>query len=200
MKNKLLILIIYVFIFLAITACDATFNGKVIDADTKQPIVGAVVVASWHEETSYVDGQHSRLMDVKEVLTDKNGEWVIKGSRGREMGNITAIFTFITGTYITNPPQFIIFKPEYCPWNPWGISVFDIDTCREKLKPKEVDSFIKGETVELPRLTSREDRLRAIGISPPLMDGDTEMLKKIKEFIKLKNEERKYLGLEKVDF
>lgn len=197
-KNKLLSLIFILFVFLTITACDTTFKGKVIDADTKQPIEGAVVVASWHEERATPTGSTSRLKDVAEVLTDKEGEWVIKGLRGREMGNITAIFTLLTGMYITNPPHFIIFKPAYCPWDPWGISVSGIDTCREKIKPTGNVSFIKGETVELPKLTMREDRWRAESVWPSLMDkeGDKETLRKIKSFIRLKNEEKRYLGLQ----
>lgn len=47
----------------------------------------------------------------------------------------------------------------------------------------------------MPKLTKREDRLRAQAIWPSLMDGDEEMHKKIINFIKLKSEERKNLGL-----
>ena len=62
----------------------ATFKGKVIDADTKEPIEGAAVVAVWSEETTTPTATHSRLKDVKEVLTDKNGGWEIKGPKGRK--------------------------------------------------------------------------------------------------------------------
>jgi hypothetical protein len=169
----------------------ATFKGRVIDADTKEPIEGAVVVATWHEEQATVTGSTSRLKDVKETLTNKKGEWVIEGPKGREMGNITSIFTVLTGTYITNPPQFIVFKPGYCPW-PAG---FGIDSCKDKLAPEGNDKVAEGKTIELPRLTNREDRLR--GLPHPIdFNGDPkELYKKQREFIKLINEEERNLGL-----
>jgi hypothetical protein len=47
----------------------------------------------------------------------------------------------------------------------------------------------------LPKLTNRTDRLRAQGIWPPMVGGDEETERKIKEFIRLINEERRNLGL-----
>ena len=188
MKNKLLSLIFILFVFLTVTACDTTFKGKVIDADTKRPIEGAVVVAAWHEEQATPTGSTLKLKDVTEALTDKKGEWVIKGTRGREMGNITAIFTLLTGTYITNPPHFIIFKPAYCPWS---VEAFGIDTCEGKIRPGGQDKVADGITVELPKLTSKEDRLRAL---PSPVAGENA-LKKQKDFLRLINEESKYLNI-----
>ncbi len=197
MRNRIALIMFLMLMSFSTTACAQTFKGKVIDADTKEPIEGAVVVASWHEERATVAGPSSQLKDVKETLTDKNGEWVIKGPGGMEGGNITAIFTFLTGTYYTIPPEFIIFKPGYCSW-PAG---FGIDACKGKMKGygRNYHKAI-SEIIELPRLTKRKDRIKAQRISPSLMDGDKALLKKIKEFIRLKNEERKSLGLEEVDF
>ncbi len=197
MKRKFIIVLFITFILVGTSASAATFKGRVIDADTKEPIEGAVVVASWLEASATISGEDTRLKDVKETLTDKNGEWRIEGPKGSSPSNIKAIFTFITGIYYTRPPLFIVFKPGYCSWS---VSAFGIDACRGKIKPIGNSKIREGETVELPKLTKREDRLRAQRISPSLMDGDREMLKKIKEFIRLKNEERKFLGLEAVDF
>lgn len=184
---KTMLMIIYFILLICIPTpiSAATFKGKVIDADTKEPIEGAVVVAEWSEETTTPTATHSRLKDVKEVLTDKKGEWVIKGPRGRRGGNITAIFTFLTGTYYTKRPQFTIFKPGYCPCP----LVVGIKVCKERMKPFSVDG--EGETIELPKLTTREDRWKAEGIGSSFI---TET-KKIKTFLRLLNEERKFLGL-----
>jgi hypothetical protein len=89
-KNEFTIILFVVVLFFSTSVYGATFKGKVIDADTKEPIEGAVVVASWLEERADIAGSTSELKDVKETLTDKNGEWMIKGPRGRDMGNITA--------------------------------------------------------------------------------------------------------------
>ena len=193
MKRIVLLLIFTVWGFICSLAYAATFKGKVIDADTREAIGGAVVVAVWHEATSTISGASTRLKDVKETLTNKDGEWSIEGSAGRWGGAITAMYTFFTGSYYTRPPEFIVFKPGYCSW-PEG---FKIDSCRGKLKPSGNDKVADGEPVELPRLTSREARLRSL---PTYIYGDSkytpeEFLAKQKEFLRLINEESRNLGL-----
>ena len=79
MKRILLLLVLIVWGSICSSAYAATFKGKVIDADTREPIEGAVVVAVWHEATSTISGESTRLKDVEECLTDKNGEWTIDG-------------------------------------------------------------------------------------------------------------------------
>ena len=195
MQNKFTVVLFFTLLLFSTSSYAATFKGRVIDADTKEPIEGAVVVASWHESTATIAGGSSRFKDVKETLTNKNGEWRIRGPKGDRF--IAQVFAMIPGIYYTEAPEFIIFKPGYCSYR----AGFGIKACKEKMKVYNfTNSDNIGEVVELPKLTRREDRLRAVGISPSLMNGDEEMLKKIKEFIRLKNEERNYLGLEKVDF
>ena len=91
---------------------DWTFRGKVIDYDTKEPIEGAVVVAEWLEARATIAGESTRYRDVKETLTDKNGEWVIVGPKGRRYDPVP-FWSFITGIHYTLHPGFIIFKPGY---------------------------------------------------------------------------------------
>ena len=170
------------------SAKDRIFVGKVIDADTKEPIEGAVVVASWLEATSTLLGDEStRFKDVKETLTNRNGEWSIVGEEGR-MHNPYPYLSRITPIYYTREPEFIIFKPGYCSW-PNG---FSIDGCKGSLKPGGNGEIDEGKIIELPKLTNREDRLQAQSISLP---GGEGALEKMGELIRLINEERKSLGL-----
>ncbi len=161
MKTTVPIILFVLLISIANSISAATFKGKVIDADTREPIEGAVVVAVWSEETTTPTAIHSRLKDAKEVLTNKNGEWVIKGPKGRKGGSITAIFTFFTGTYYTKRPQFTIFKPGYCSC-PLAVGM---EVCKERMKPFSIDG--EGETLELPKLTKR-DRMTIIRNIPSL--------------------------------
>ena len=197
-KTGILVLVAIVGVLLLIImsstpACSATFTGRLIDADTKEPIEGAVVVLSWHEERpAPPDGGGMRFKDVKETKTDKDGKWTIDGPKGRKLGNFLSIVSFLTRMYITKPPQFIIFKPGYCSW-PQGLF---IESCKEKIK-YELNSqghykLGEGEVIELPILVSREDRLRNI---PSPADGKLE--KQI-ELIKLINDERRNFGLKGV--
>ena len=185
-----------VFILMASCAHAKTFKGRVIDADTKEPIEGAVVVAYWYKARDTIAGESTTLKDVKECLTDKNGEWSITGPKGRADELIPG-FSFFTGIHYTREPLFIVFKPGYCSW-PEG---FNIDSCRDRInitgdKEKRIG---EGGTLELPKLTKREDRLRASRISPLQPSNETrirEFLKKQMEFLRLINEEKRYLGLD----
>lgn len=187
---KFRILAFLMFMLLTMPAYAATFKGKVIDADSKEPIEGAVVVASWSESTATITGGSQRSKDVKETLTDKNGEWEIRGPKGDRI--ISQVFAMIPGIYYTEAPEFIVFKPGYCSYR----AGFGIKACKEKMKVYNfTNSDNIGEVVELLRLTNREDRLRASAIWPSLMESDKESLKKIKIFLKLLDEENRSLGL-----
>jgi hypothetical protein len=169
-------------------ATTKTFRGRVVDADTKEPIAGAVVVASWYKESWVPLGETIvKLKDVKETLTDKNGQWSIRGPSGS--GANSLFYGCAVGGifYHTREPQFIIFKPGYCSW-PNG---FHIGSCKERLKPELTDDLIGGGTAELPKLTNREEKLSAL---PAPVSGEGA-LEKQREFIKLINEESKNLGL-----
>ena len=127
------------------------YSGKVIDADTKEPIEGAVVVASWLESTATVTGGSQRSKDVKETLTNKDGEWKIRGPKGDSF--IAQIFAMIPGIYYTEAPEFIVFKPGYCSYR----KGFRIDACKETMKVYNfTNSDNIGEVIELPRLKDRD--------------------------------------------
>ena len=188
----------YVALTQILIACSTTYHGLVIDADTRQPIKGAVVVAEWLEEQGTPTGGSSRLYDVKEALTDAKGEWKIRGPRGvrsESLEDVYIVLSMISFSHYTKTPTFIVFKPGYCSW-PKG---FQVDSCKGKIKPGGRDQVMEGEAVELPKLTSREDRLINQAIWPSLMDGNKELNKKIENFIRLKNEEKRYLGLQETD-
>ena len=143
MKRIPLVLILIVCGSIWSSANAATFKGKVIDADTKEPIEGAVVVAVSHEQPQRFPERAPGLKDVKECfLTGKNGEWTIDGPTGKWGGAAQQYYTFLTGSYYTRPPEFIVFRPGYCSW-PAG---FGIDSCKGKLKPSGNDKLANGET------------------------------------------------------
>lgn len=59
----------------------APFEGQVIDAETKEPIEGAVVLGTYYYETYTIAGSNSHLKDGQETLTDKNGEFKLPRTR-----------------------------------------------------------------------------------------------------------------------
>jgi hypothetical protein len=193
LKSIGILLFTITLIFPIISCSDSkTFRGRVIDADTKEPIAGAVVVVEWKTERTTPTATHTNLKDVKEIVTDENGEWSISGPKGRADELIPGLSLFIP---YTKEPIFTIFYPGYCPW-PKG---FEIKACKERIKPGGNGKIIEGETIELPKLRNREDRLEAQGIGSSFLTEtmvDKERAKKIRNFLNLLNEEKKRLGLD----
>ncbi|MGD8304030.1 MAG: hypothetical protein PVI55_16570 [Desulfobacterales bacterium] len=55
----------------------APYKGKVIDAENKEPIKGAVVLVVYYGTAYSVAGSNSYEVDAREVLTDSNGEFML---------------------------------------------------------------------------------------------------------------------------
>ncbi len=79
------------------------FRGRVIDAETKEPIEGAVVVVVYYKWRiiGHLGGGHSQPLDARESLTNSKGEFFFP--------SYTAVTPFSKEGIV----QFIIFKPGY---------------------------------------------------------------------------------------
>ena len=106
MKTKKLLSIL---ILISLTGCfgyyslvryDRSYKGKVIDADTGEPIEAAVVLGVWNKEYPTPGGGVSEFYDARETVTDKNGEFSISGMGLRVMSNL-------------EPMDVVIFKAGY---------------------------------------------------------------------------------------
>jgi hypothetical protein len=173
----------FIILPVSLSAKEVTFRGRVIDYDTKEPIEGAVVVASWLEARPTISGESTRLKDVKETLTDRNGEWSITGEEGQPHTE-HPYYDFFTGTYRTRPPSFIIFKPGYCSW-PEG---FYIEACQGKIKSN--GEFTATKTFELPKLTNKERMIMIRNIpSLGMASGSKESLPLFKRLVEQEESE-----------
>lgn len=190
------------------------FTGRVIDAETKEPIEGAVVVAVYEKETASFPEHYSTTIDVRETLTDKDGMFVIP-----------SYTTIIQPLSVENPTRFIIFKPGYgsfpdyrvspplnkqlsfVPYgnNKYGESDLTFEEffsgeigieknfwARELYNTKDKPQKIKLTfgVVELPRLKTREERSKAI----PSLPVFPEFLDKQKMLLELINKEEVNVG------
>lgn len=83
----------------------APIEAWVVDAETNQPIEGAVVVANWQLVVGSLDGQRYRgQLEVKETVTDQAGRFYFEG------------FTKANPMLYelrNEDPKIIIFKPGY---------------------------------------------------------------------------------------
>lgn len=79
---------------------DASFKGKVIDDDTKEPIEGAVALGLWYTWMLTPAGEVDEYYDAFETVTNKEGEFYIPGKGPRVASNL-------------KPLKVIIFKAGY---------------------------------------------------------------------------------------
>jgi hypothetical protein len=155
----------------AITYKFDSYQGKVIDAKTKQPIEGAAVLVVYYSETYWLAGTNSHYVDAQEVLTDKNGEFKIPAKRA-------VTFRIIGGW--DRHPQFTIFKPGYgCyPKHKDVTPVFDYGSL-------PTNHYV---TIELPQLKTREERMDMPSLNFAIP------YEKQQGFVELVNQEMEQLG------
>lgn len=214
-KNTFLIMLHFftVILFFLITASSTfaagwliyhkpEFKGKVIDAETKEPIEGAVVVVVYRKENfGYPAGGYKTIVNVKESLTDKKGEFYFSSYT-------TLIQPLSLGTFTT----FIIFKPgygnfpEHRAYPPKGIPLdvleefFIGETGKEGELVEREKSGGDGSiinrwkvtfgVVELPKLKTKGERIKAS------MVGVTGYhAKDLPLLYKAINEEERFLGI-----
>lgn len=175
------------------------FEGKVIDAETKEPIEGAVVVAIYNKTLmSLGAGTNSYEINVREALTNKDGYFRIPSYT-------TLIQPFSWESWAT----FIIYKPGYgsypSPQTHPRLSLneqeryFSLGWGREEKFEAYLGDWkygimtLKAGIVELPRLHTREDRLRTIPGTPTFIKS-----KYLPLLYGLINEEAAHFGLSPV--
>jgi len=142
------------------------FRGKVIDAETKEPIEGAVVVAVYRTESiiSGPGGGWTTVIKVKETLTDAAGEF-----------RFPSYTTFMNPNAKEDYTDFIIYKPGYAgdgnypkyKINPPSFVDLEKFFSENYGKTREVkrrsrSAVVTNGVVELPKLKTKKERLRAI--------------------------------------
>lgn len=219
MKKAYITTLLFMLVTIALTIrCAASwliyhkpeFKGKVIDAETKEPIEGAVVVAMYYKSPiiSGPGGGSASIIHIKETLTDEKGEFYIP-----------SYTTIIQPNSVEEFAAFIIYKPGYVNYPSrfpayGSFPDYRASPLKYMSSPAVENFFLKdsfgkqGEivlsfappekgygthgVVELPRLKTREERLRATPSPPSDFKKDCPLL------YKAINEERKGFGLNPV--
>jgi hypothetical protein len=152
----------------------ASYRGKVVDADTKQPLLGAVVLAVWYREAALFGG-HGPAVDYHdslEVLTSEQGEFTIpKRNHFTWIGKI-------------QEPEFIVYYPGYAYYpslQAWPQGK-DITSAYEK----EVFQF------ELSNLKRPEELIK---YAEPSIETAKVPAEKMPNLVRLANAQRLKLGL-----
>lgn len=168
-------LYIILLFMLILTGCapavyDASFKGKVIDSDTREPIEGAVALAIWTTWMMTPAGEVDKYYDCYEKRTDENGEFIIPGKGPRVMSNL-------------NPMTVNVIKAGYHA----SSGTLEYYSRVQKYQPEQSDRMI----IPLKKMTA-EQRKMQLGPAAPPIDAPTE---KTKEYLRELNNYRKDRGL-----
>lgn len=183
-KGTLLFLLGYLFM-ISINLAHATdfgpFSGKIVDADTKAPIEGVVVLVEWHKKQLLADA--SIYLDAQETVTDKDGNLYLPGIWVFNPFHRYTVYSIIT-----------IFKSGY-EAERWAFSKW------EEINPKVEDILKvedKGPVIMLKKLTMEERRKNIPG-EPIVPDNSYHSVKYKWILLRLEiNKERKMLGFEEL--
>lgn len=150
------------------------YRGQVIDAGTKAPLAGAVVVALWRRNRVYPFHSVSEHYAARETVTDSEGRFLLDAKDVEEGAP--------SRTY---HPEFLIFIPAYgsFPRN-YAAPMGYIGGIFERT----------GAVIELPRLESREARRKNLGTLHPYGYSESPF-KELPEFMRRLNAESISVGL-----
>jgi hypothetical protein len=151
------------------------YRGQVVDAETKAPLVGAVVVARWLRDRMYPVHMVAENYAVRETVTDGDGRFILE-ARDVEEG----------APRRTRRPEFLIFLQGYgkYPGN--------------QVSPKGFTGGIferSGAIVQLPRLVDREERRKHLWTFGPHSYSD-KPFRDLPELMRRINAERIAIGIE----
>ena len=150
------------------------YRGQVLDAETKAPLAGAVVVALWRRDRVYPFHITTEHYAVRETITDSEGRFSLDAKDVEE-----------GAPRRTRRPVFLIFLPGYGSFP------------RLQTSPTGFvgDVFERGgTTVELLRLEGREDRLRNLDTVSPHSLSETPH-QDLPRLMRAVDEERETVGL-----
>lgn len=128
----------------------APYYGQVVEAATGEPIEGAAVLAVYYTQSYGLAGSNLEFLDAQEVVTNANGEFEVPSLNAAIFRSLQS---FDSLAWIN------IYKPGYAAFGcvPW----------HEKVEPKKrLFRPNQKTTIRLPKLTTREERLKYLGCYP----------------------------------
>lgn len=151
------------------------YQGQAVDAETKEPLAGAVVVVNWLLDRVYPFHSVAENYAVREVVTDTEGRFFLDARDVEE-----------SAPRRTRRPNFFIFLPGYGSYP------------RKHVSPQGFSGGIferAGAIIELPRLVDAEERRQHLFM---FSHGDfsARPFKDVPELVRRINAERRAIGLE----
>ena len=148
-----------------------SYLGQVLDAETRQPLGGAVAFFEWkHRVYGGPGGPKSRFLNAVEVLTDEEGRFYVPWFVGTSLNPLSVVLK----------PTWFVYYPGY--------------KTEQVVVTPSTGAMLKDPTVIMKRrLLGREERLQALDILPGGVPDEA-----MPNLIRLLNIERAKLGLKPV--
>jgi len=157
------------------------YTGRVVDAETGQPIGGAAVVAIWTREVPVgAEGAESDW-DVYETLSDGDGQFTIPHR------------THFTPFGWIHEPKLVAYYPSYAAGHADVYSRDAQEGDRPPRDPRDRDRPEDYVTIPMKHLTTRDERMSKVGRPIGTLALPWE---KVPNLMRLINEEFKQLGLQ----
>lgn len=151
------------------------YRGQVVDAETKAPLAGAVVVIRWLQDRVYPFHMVAKNYAVRETVTDAEGRFFLDAKDVEE-----------GAPRRTRRPGFLIFLPGYGSYP------------KQHVAPAGFTGGMferPGTIVELPRLVDLEERRKHLWSFGPHSYSD-KPFRDIPQLMRRINAERDAIGLE----
>jgi len=148
------------------------YRGQLLDAETRQPLEGAVVLFYWERDVyGGAGGPVAFFLEAKEVLTDKEGRFYVPWFIGTSLNPLSVV----------REPKSIFYYPGY-------------GSERAEVTPTGGRLFQDPTVVLMRKLRTRKERTEVISGLPPGGVPDDAM----PNLIRLMNIERAALSLQPV--
>lgn len=157
---------------------DGPYKGRIIDAESKQPIEGVVVLGTWSRIHTNIAGANHSFYDARESVTDKNGDFEIRGMGVMLFSNI-------------EPMDVLIFKSGYEHKGVFGWTSLKEDLGLRDTVKWEVNKAI----VLIKKLPMEERNKRRIPDYIPSEASSEKIILMLKEI----NKEREDRGFKRID-
>ncbi len=159
-------------------AAPGEYHGTVVDAETRAPLEGVVVVVFWGKKPYIAMDGPEYFHDVREAVTDREGRFSMPAGPRIDWNPFTYVKT----------PDTTIYLPGYKPQAPgFGYE-------REFEREQMVEALLRGDVFELRKFPpDAEIQSRAAGLSS-FISGDTPF-ERIPHLHRLVNEQARRLGL-----
>lgn len=155
-----------------------TYRGRVVDAETGQPLEDAVFVIVWSKKPRVTMDGPEYCHSAKEALTDAKGEFSVDGSPGIDWNPFT---------YIVKNPSVVIYMAGYGPFPVGHVK----ETPQDEMQKAMMGA---GVVIKLPKLKSQQEMRRYTGPGDLQILSDTPN-EEMPNLVRLINIQRKLAGL-----